>query len=117
MGTSTVLHKNSVFLFELSGANSALLNDPALCAKLLKQLTVSAGLQELKSLSHSFSPQGVSIISLLAESHIALHTWPELGTGYITLTTCKEPADGFESEATALLEASFKSETVKTSRL
>ena len=28
---------------------------------------------------HQFSPQGVTVNAMLAESHINVHTWPELG--------------------------------------
>jgi S-adenosylmethionine decarboxylase len=28
---------------------------------------------------HRFAPQGVTAIALLAESHLAIHTWPEHG--------------------------------------
>jgi S-adenosylmethionine/arginine decarboxylase-like enzyme len=34
-------------------------------------------LTPLKDASHQFEPQGVSIIYLLAESHLSIHTWPE----------------------------------------
>jgi S-adenosylmethionine decarboxylase proenzyme len=35
---------------------------------------------------HQFEPIGVTGVVLLAESHVAVHTWPEQGTsGYVTL--------------------------------
>lgn len=40
--------------------------------------------------SHNFSPQGISIIFLLAESHISLHTWPELGKFSLDLFSCTD---------------------------
>ena len=33
----------------------------------------------LHEAAHSFQPQGVTALGLLAESHISVHTWPELG--------------------------------------
>ena len=71
-----------------SGA-AATLNDRQQCQQLLDTIVQSLGLTKLHSVSHEFEPQGVSIVQLLAESHIALHTWPETEQGYITITTCK----------------------------
>ena len=33
--------------------------------------------------THKFSPQGVSGVAVLAESHISVHTWPEIGYGRV----------------------------------
>ena len=71
-----------------SGA-AAVLNDSQQCERLLDTIVQSIGLTKLHSVSHQFEPQGISIVQLLAESHIALHTWPETEQGYITITTCK----------------------------
>jgi S-adenosylmethionine/arginine decarboxylase-like enzyme len=58
------------------------------CSLLLDAVVSHLGLTKLHTATHHFEPQGVSIIYLLSESHIALHTWPENGTGYITLSSC-----------------------------
>lgn len=41
---------------------------------------------------HAFSPQGITGVVLLAESHIAIHTWPEIGYTAIDIFTCGEGA-------------------------
>lgn len=69
-------------------AAPAILNSQRACEELLDAVVVVLGLTKLHSAAHHFVPQGVSCIYLLSESHIALHTWPENGTGYITLSTC-----------------------------
>ena len=38
--------------------------------------------------THSFKPQGVTGLALLAESHISIHTWPEIGYAAIDVFTC-----------------------------
>ncbi len=38
---------------------------------------------------HRFKPYGVTGFVLLAESHIAIHTWPEDGFAVIDFFTCK----------------------------
>ena len=46
--------------------------------------------------SHKFEPQGVTAVALLAESHISIHTWPEMGLAICDVFTCGkecEPMD------------------------
>ncbi len=43
--------------------------------------------------SHKFQPQGVTILLLLAESHISVHTWPERGSFTIDVHTCSRTID------------------------
>lgn len=106
---------NYTYTFDISQANPTRLNTETICQKIVSHLIEVAGMTELQSLTHRFTPQGISVVTLLAESHIALHTWPELGTGYITLTTCKKPDASFIRTATELVENAFtgKSVTVK----
>lgn len=44
----------------------------------------------LGEVAHRFSPQGVTALGLLAESHISVHTWPELGYAAADVFTCGE---------------------------
>ena len=46
----------------------------------------------LKLAIHKFSPQGITGVILLAESHIAIHTWPEINYVAIDIFTCGERA-------------------------
>jgi S-adenosylmethionine decarboxylase len=41
---------------------------------------------------HKFSPQGVSGVVVLAESHISIHTWPESGYAAVDVFTCGDRA-------------------------
>lgn len=41
---------------------------------------------------HKFNPQGMTGVVLLAESHIALHSWPEFNYLAIDIFTCGEKA-------------------------
>ena len=47
-----------------------------------------AGFTILNFMEHEFKPQGYTSIWLLAESHCALHTFPEDGKTYIELSSC-----------------------------
>ena len=42
---------------------------------------------------HMFNPYGVSGVVIIAESHLAIHTWPELGYAAVDLFTCGSSCD------------------------
>lgn len=42
---------------------------------------------------HTFSPWGVSGTVTIAESHLAIHTWPEFNFAAITFETCGSSMD------------------------
>ena len=53
-----------------------------------------------------FDPQGVTGVAVLAESHLAIHTWPELGYAAIDAFTCgRTDALGLCQEVARRLEA------------
>ena len=39
---------------------------------------------------HQFSPFGISGVVVIAESHVAVHTWPEHGYAAVDIFTCGE---------------------------
>ncbi|MCV6592222.1 MAG: adenosylmethionine decarboxylase [Silicimonas sp.] len=83
------------------------LNDPARIDAALRAAVVAANATLLDIHLHRFSPQGVTGVALLAESHITLHTWPERGFAAFDVFMCgaadpwavvKILAQAFESE-------------------
>lgn len=56
-----------------------LLNDPARIRAAITEAVNNGGATLIDLCIHQFSPQGVTATATLAESHIALHTWPEYG--------------------------------------
>ncbi len=42
----------------------------------------------LASPCHQFEPSGATVVLLLAESHLAIHTWVEEGLACVDLMTC-----------------------------
>lgn len=40
-----------------------------------------------------FEPHGVSGVIIIAESHLAIHTWPEYGYAAVTFETCGNSID------------------------
>ena len=49
--------------------------------------------------SHRFEPVGVSVVVVLAESHLALHTWPEHGTASVDIFVCSPQTDPHRAKA------------------
>ena len=49
-----------------------------------------AGFKILKEIEHHFTPYGFTKLYLLAESHFAIHTFPEENKTYLELTSCVE---------------------------
>jgi S-adenosylmethionine decarboxylase len=47
----------------------------------------------LGKLSHIFTPQGLSVLYMLSESHISVHTFPENRYLALDIYTCREYAD------------------------
>jgi S-adenosylmethionine decarboxylase len=73
---------------DVYGCDSTLLDDEIFLKELIVSSAEKAGATVLGELSHKFAPQGVTAIALLAESHVSIHTWPELGTAAIDVFTC-----------------------------
>lgn len=53
------------------------------CQQLCQQAVVDAGLSKVGDFFHGFEAGGVTGVVVLAESHLAIHTWPE--SQYVTL--------------------------------
>ncbi len=49
-----------------------------------------AGATVVQSCFHQFSPYGLSGVVVIAESHLAAHTWPEHNSMCIDLFSCSE---------------------------
>lgn len=56
-----------------------LLNDPERIRRALIDAISAGGATLIDLCVHQFSPHGVTATATLAESHIAIHTWPEYG--------------------------------------
>ena len=75
-------------ILELYDCNQNKLNDEAFIRTTLTMSAKQAGAQLINMITHSFSPQGVTGLALLAESHISIHTWPEIGYAAVDVFTC-----------------------------
>jgi S-adenosylmethionine decarboxylase proenzyme len=81
-------------------------------AALCRHAVTRSGLTGVAELFHRFSPEdaqsGITGVVLLAESHLAVHTWPELGGVTLDVYVCNFGADN-SAKAEALLAALIQS--------
>ncbi len=80
-------------LVELYGCDPVNLDDMDSVRKQLKEAAIRTGATVVAEVFHKFSPQGVSGTIVIAESHLAIHTWPELGYCALDLYTCGDHVD------------------------
>jgi S-adenosylmethionine decarboxylase len=86
-------------------AAAPLMTDPAALREACLHAVRAAGLQAVGELFHRFpAPGGVTGVVLLAESHAAVHTWPELGAVTLDVYVCNLHGDN-SAKAEALLQA------------
>lgn len=98
---------------DLSGcAAAALLTDVEALARLAREATGRSGLSVVAEHWHRFpappgeaaQAQGFTGMLLLAESHVALHTWPELAGVTLDVYVCNYGGDN-SAKARALMDA------------
>ena len=65
-------------LIDAWGSPADRLDDAEGIRSLLEQVVDTLGATLLDLSLRRFSPQGVTAVAMLAESHLAVHTWPEL---------------------------------------
>ena len=96
------------------------MHEPAALRALCLGAVAACGLHAVGELFHRFpAPGGVTGVVLLAESHLAVHTWPELGGVTLDVYVCNLNGDhGPQAEALlAALEAAFAPSGVERHRL
>ena len=75
-------------MVELHDCDREALNDLDLIREVMLKAAVDCGAVVLGESFHRFSPQGVSGVVVIAESHISIHTWPEYGYAAADVFTC-----------------------------
>ena len=75
-------------LIELQDCNREVLNDLNFLREAMISAAVNCGAVVLGDSFHRFSPQGVSGVVVIAESHLSIHTWPEFAYAAVDIFTC-----------------------------
>jgi S-adenosylmethionine decarboxylase proenzyme len=75
-------------LIEYHGCDKELLDDKDRLERLLRYAAEKAGATVVGVIFHTFSPQGVSGVVVVEESHFSIHTWPEYRYAAVDCYTC-----------------------------
>jgi len=90
-------------LIELQDCDKEVLNDLDFLQDAMVAAAVDCGATVMGESFHRFSPQGVSGVVVIAESHLSVHTWPEYGYAAVDIFTCGTSVEP-EKAARALIE-------------
>ena len=101
-------------LIELNECNKDLLNDIEFLRATLSDVARQIGATVIKDTFYQFTPQGVSGVVIIAESHLSIHTWPEYNFAAVDVFTCgdviepknavKPLSDKLKSRSTTYIE-------------
>lgn len=75
------------------GVDFDLLNNAEALQTHLVDAAEACGATVLSVQSRQFEPQGATVLVLLSESHLSIHTYPEKGFAAIDCYTCGETVD------------------------
>ena len=76
------------FLLDIAEAPFDLLDDPVEIEEALVATVRTMRAKVLGIHVHRLAPQGISGVVVISESHLTIHTWPELGEAAVDLFTC-----------------------------
>jgi len=97
-------------LVDLYGCKGDLDNAEFL-ASVLKAAAQQMKSKIIKVVSHRFSPTGTTVLLILAETHISIHTWPEHNYAALDIFICNEdinPEIGWKIVKNSLNPSSFE---------
>src|SRR6056297_1686798 len=80
-------------LVEFYDCNENHINDVDYIENALIEATKASKATIITHNFHKFNPHGVSGVVVIAESHVAIHTWPEYGYAAVDIFTCGETID------------------------
>ena len=84
-------------LLELHSCNPEKLDDLPFLRHTMLAAAEETGATVVGQIFHQFSPQGVTGVVAIAESHLCIHTWPEHGYAAVDIFTCGEGFDTAEA--------------------
>jgi S-adenosylmethionine decarboxylase len=70
--------------------NENIINDIGQLKTIMNSICEKYNFNVLQKIEHQFEPQGISIVYLLSESHMTIHTFPEKKYIAFDLYTCRE---------------------------
>lgn len=80
-------------LLEMHECDPVRLRDTEALRPLVLEAIRASGGTVVTEIFHNFSPHGVSGVVVIAESHVAIHTWPEHGYAAVDIFSCSAKLD------------------------
>ncbi|TVR15572.1 MAG: S-adenosylmethionine decarboxylase proenzyme [Balneolaceae bacterium] len=99
-------------LVEFYDCDQSKLNDVSYVETSLIQAAKASHATLISHNFHKFSPYGISGVVVIAESHIAIHTWPEYNYTAVDIFTCGDTIDPWVIQE--YLKESFESKNVSS---
>ncbi len=90
-----------------------LLDDLTYLRDAVEEACRAGNLTVIDVLAHKFAPHGATLVALLMESHISIHTWPEHGYAAVDVFACA----GDPERALAVLAERLRAYRVETTSL
>ena len=87
------------------------LNSPEVVERALLDIVAALDLTLLSLKVHPFSPIGVTGVAIVSESHVVIHTWPELGYAAVDVFTCGDERN--PDDAVPVLKEHFAPERIQ----
>ena len=87
------IHLGQHVLAEFFECDPNTLNSIDKVEKYMVDAALECGATIVQKCFHKFNPYGVSGVVIISESHLAIHTWPELGYAAVDLFTCGDKCD------------------------
>ena len=75
-------------IVEYTNCSADVLNDITFLENSMLEAAALASTTVVESVFHRYSPQGVSGVVVIAESHMSIHTWPEYNYAAVDFFTC-----------------------------
>ena len=102
-------------ILDLFDCSTKIIVNRVLLEDLLKKIVNISDLNIVKTVDYDYGNGAFTIVFILKESHIILHTWPEIGFVSIDLFSCKT---NLESEKIIDISVSFlKAESYKLTKI
>lgn len=100
---------------DMYGCNFESLNNLEYIKNVVISSIEQANMTLLNLTYHKFEPQGLTVLALLAESHLSIHTYPELGYAAVDVFTCGDHSR--PDKAIAIMKTLLKPEKTKTTNI
>lgn len=84
-------------LVEIYGCDSDILNNRESIENAMVDAALKSGAEIREVAFHKFNPIGVSGAVIISESHLTIHTWPELGYAAVDVFTCGDKINPWDA--------------------